>query len=201
MSPSWGLWPGRSSDLCLVHHIVDTCRETSWTPTREVSRRIFLASWTRWCWKDAACGQWLRNMGCPRAGSKSSWRASERNAMRLCGHAPRRRVANPISGEVEDRILGLRKELLDQGFDGVLVGPRAWFLGYLFCSLGLRFLRRSPPEEAFSAHGLLTDSLKQNVTRHHRPPSAERRVQVSDTIRTRTSRPIMTIDRLITRRS
>lgn len=40
---------------------------------------ICLASW----WDavvlgGAACGRWLRTMGCPRAGSKSWWRPSER---------------------------------------------------------------------------------------------------------------------------
>ncbi|MCA1675581.1 MAG: integrase core domain-containing protein [Actinobacteria bacterium] len=45
------------------------------------------------------------------------FRAGGYEALRVRSKAPRC-VANRTSGEVEDRIVGLRKELLDQGFDG-----------------------------------------------------------------------------------
>jgi transposase InsO family protein len=71
---------------------------------------MWLGSWsTRWCWRGVATGTWRALTGSPRAGSPSRWPATEPAAATT--------VANKSSTELEDRIVRLREELTDQGFD------------------------------------------------------------------------------------
>ena len=74
----------------------------------------------RWSWKDAVAGRWPGPTGVSK-----SWVAALAARYRAGGYeaiAPRskaaRTVHNRTAGELEDRIVRLRKELTEQGFDG-----------------------------------------------------------------------------------